>query len=198
MRKKLRKKLIKEGSEKLTEKWAQKMGKNLVKISWKFRLHEEVFLKRFFLDTFLENIFQENIFLIIINQWLIHFISALTAWLREHSECDHHHSLMLRVLNTLNGRCEARPIRWVDSPVWEFDQRMLTVRHNAEVDEWAGRLNKKRLFYLLFFLCFLFKCLVHLSLSPASAPMHVGDRSTWLNSEALSRDKDDFLENHEI
>ena len=44
-------------------------------------------------------------------------MSALTAWLREHSECVHQHSLMLRVLNTLNGRCEARPKRGVSSPV---------------------------------------------------------------------------------
>ncbi len=28
--------------------------------------------------------------------------------------------------------------------------------------------------------------------------MHVGDRSTWLNSEALSRDKDIFLEKRKI
>ena len=28
---------------------------------------------------------------------------------------------------------------------------------------------------------------------PGAAPMHVGVRPTWLNSEALSRDKDDFL-----
>jgi hypothetical protein len=28
--------------------------------------------------------------------------------------------------------------------------------------------------------------------------MHVGDRSTWLNSEALSRDKDIFFEKKKI
>jgi hypothetical protein len=33
---------------------------------------------------------------------------------------------------------------------------------------------------------------------PVSAPMHVGDRSTWLNSEALSRDKDIFFEKKKI
>ncbi len=30
---------------------------------------------------------------------------------------------------------------------------------------------------------------VNLSLSPASAPMHVGDRSTWLNSVDFSFEK---------
>ncbi len=33
---------------------------------------------------------------------------------------------------------------------------------------------------------------------PVSAPMHVGERPTWLNSEALSHDKDIFFEKKKI
>jgi len=33
---------------------------------------------------------------------------------------------------------------------------------------------------------------------PLSAPMHVGERPTWLNSVALSHDKDIFFEKKKI
>ena len=58
--------------------------------------------------------------------------SALTAWLRDTVSVIIH-SLMLRVLNTLNGRCEARPIRGVSSPV----ERLVTVCLRVEANRRA-------------------------------------------------------------
>ena len=75
--------------------------------------------------------------------------STLTAWLRKHSECDHRHSLMLRVLNTLNGRCEARPIRGVSSPV----ERLVTVCLRVEANRRAIQ-NKLKFFW--FHICFVY------------------------------------------
>jgi hypothetical protein len=54
---------------------------------------------------------------------------------------------------------------------------------------------RKIYFMFIFRLFFLW---IHWSHPPGSAPMHVGDRSTWLNSEALSRDKDLFFEKKKI
>jgi len=97
---------------------------------------------------------------------------------------------MLRVFNTLNGRCEARPIRGVSSPV----ERLVTVCLRIEANRRAKTMTISLLFLDLFY-CY---SLVVWSPLPVSAPMHVGERPTWLNSEALSRDKDLFFEKKKI
>jgi len=112
--------------------------------------------------------------------------SALTAWLRDTVSVIIH-SLMLRVLNTLNGRCAARPIRGVSSPV----ERLVTVCLRVEANRRAETIMKW--FYLYMSLHYSFVCRQTTNY-PWSAPMHVGERPTWLNSVALSHDKGLFSE----
>ncbi len=73
----------------------------------------------------------------------------------------------------------------------EIDPRMLTGSHNGDLRE-----NITNEFINVFFLVISF-VRFDLPLPPVSAPMHVGERPTWLNSEALSRDKDNFLRKEE-
>jgi hypothetical protein len=107
------------------------MGKILWKFSWKFLLKK--------VENFLNTILMK-----------VALTSTLTAWLRDTVSVIIH-SLMLRVLNTLNGRCEARPIRGVSSPV----ERLVTVCLRVEAQCRAS--HKKDEFYIrqLFYVCYI-------------------------------------------
>ena len=77
---------------------------------------------------------------------------------------------MLRVLNTLNGRCAARPKRGVSSPVERLigaclhGATMATYDHRKEVDDFSHTA------------CFL--CIASRHPPDISETMHVSERST--------------------
>jgi hypothetical protein len=149
-----------------------------VKISWKFLLKKEgKFINQILMKISCQNLFK----FLSLERWphgCVSTVSVIT------------HSLMLRVLNTLNGRCAARPIRGVSSPVERLIRVCLRWATMA-MHEWANIRYSIRLFYLTYMSLATTNC-------PFTATMHVGVRSTWLNSEALSRDKDLFFEKKRI
>jgi hypothetical protein len=73
----------------------------------------------------------------------------------------------------------------------EVDRRLLTWSHN-------GDLRHRMHPWIIWFFVFFFVVHFYDTHPPVSAPMHVGVRSTWLNSEALSCDKDIFFEKKKI
>ncbi len=101
----------------------------------------------------------------------------MAAW---HSECDHQ---LTDVESAQHSQRAVRSSPHTGSELsgGEIGHRMLTGRGTMP------SLTKNENCFIRFEF---FVLLLHLSLSPGSATMHVGDRSTWLNSEALSRDKD--------
>mgnify|MGYP003338792148 CR=1 FL=1 len=78
--------------------------------------------------------------------------SACIACLRQHTERVHQRSVMLRVLNTLNGRCEARPERWVSSPV----ERLVSVRLHRSRETEHGNETKSRWIFIQIYSLFCF------------------------------------------
>ncbi len=111
----------------------------------------------------------------------------MAAW---HSECDHQ---LTDVESAQHSQRAVRSSPHTGSELsgGEITRRMLTWSHNGDLrSETRSKLNYRR---------FSFDCVelrdTHL---PVSAPMHVGDRSTWLNSEALSRDKGFFLKREKL
>jgi hypothetical protein len=184
---------------KMVRKMAQKMGKKMVKIWWKFL--EKFPLKR------------GVIFRVKTSLKILYKISFSSSWWWD----DLHHLIYHAVVRYPHGCVSTVSVIINTHWCWECSTLSTGGAQLAPYGEWALRWRdwspyaygtesrdgvwaaRRKAWWKFFNLnhVFLMWRLSTLTV-PASAPMHVGDRSTWLNSEALSRDKDLFFEKKKI